>query len=119
VVDQIFAAHLQRERHNWHQTDPDDVPPGEALFAAIRRTDAWYIAHASRLTPAALVEPLDFVFTDGTPGRMTREEMLAHVVAHGGYHRGEAGRILTQLTGSSPRDTFTAFLHEEEPARRA
>ncbi len=70
------------------------------------------------MSPAQLEEPLEFRFTDGTPGRMTRAEMPAHVVAHAGYHRGEVGQILTVLTSSSPRDTFTGFLHEAEPARR-
>ena len=30
--------------------------------------------------------------------RMSREEMLAHVATHGGYHRGAVGRILSQLS---------------------
>jgi uncharacterized damage-inducible protein DinB len=68
--------------------------------------------------PAALAEVLAFTFTDGDAGRMTRGEMLAHVVLHGGYHRGEVGRILRQLAITPPWDTFAVFLHQTEPGRR-
>jgi hypothetical protein len=39
-------------------------------------------------------------------------------VTHAGYHRGEVGRIMWRLMGSSPPDTFTGFLHQDEPVRR-
>ena len=55
---------------------------------------------------------------------MTREEMLTHVVTHGGYHRGEVGRLMVQAASRSgqdmllPWDTFAVHLHKTEPARR-
>ncbi|WP_348524358.1 DinB family protein [Mesorhizobium sp. L2C089B000] len=33
---------------------------------------------------------------------MSRQEMLTHVVTHGGYHRGEIGRILMQIGIAPP-----------------
>jgi uncharacterized damage-inducible protein DinB len=59
-----------------------------------------------------------FNFTDGDKGYMTREEMLTHVALHGGYHRGEVGRILWQLSITPPWDTFAVYLHQADPARR-
>ena len=59
------------------------------------------------------------MFTDGQPGRMSREEMLAHVATHGSYHRGAVGRIMAQVAVPPPRDIFTVFLHQSEPRRRA
>jgi len=44
--------------------------------------------------------------------------LLAHVVTHSGYHRGEVGCILSQLSMKRPRDIFTGYLHKLEPARR-
>ena len=105
----------------WHEyvtTGTDNVPHLEELIQSIRDTDQWYIAYVESLSETDLTEVIEFSFTDGTPGRMSREEMLGHVIAHSGYHRGEVGRIMTQLTGSTPRDTFTGYLHEVEPARR-
>jgi uncharacterized damage-inducible protein DinB len=49
---------------------------------------------------------------------MSREEMLAHVITHGAYHRGEVGRILLQLSIQRPREVFTGYLHKTDAARR-
>lgn len=49
---------------------------------------------------------------------MSREEMLAHVITHGAYHRGAVGRIMAQLSIAPPRDVYTGFLHATEPHRR-
>ncbi|RDK03099.1 DinB family protein [Paraburkholderia lacunae] len=117
IVDKIFAAHLQQVRHGYATTGTDDVPSLEELAQSIRETDQWYIAYVESLTSLEFSDTVEFVFTDGSLGRMSREEIFGHVIAHGGYHRGEVGRILTQLTASSPRDTFTGYLHEVDPAR--
>lgn len=118
IVDRIFVANLQQVAHGYTATGTREAPPLEELARAVRQTDGWYIDHVARLGPEDLAQPIEFLFTDATPGRMTREEMLAHVVTHAGYHRGEVGRIMTRLTGASPPDTFTGYLHQAEPARR-
>ncbi len=118
IVDRIFVANLQRQPHGYRATETPDLPPTAALFDAIGETDRWFVDYVERLAEDDAGESIEFLFTDGSPGRMSREEMLGHVLAHGSYHRGEIGRILTHLTGSSPRDTFTGFLHEAEPERR-
>ncbi|MCH8617896.1 DinB family protein [Undibacterium sp. TS12] len=115
VVDDIFAANLQGQAHGILTTAPELTPPLEELFSAVRSIDRWYIDYVTDLDVAALREMMDFTFTDGKPGRMSREEMLGHVLGHGAYHRGEVGQLLTRLTGSSPRDTFTGYLHEIRP----
>ena len=50
---------------------------------------------------------------------MSREEMLAHVITHSGYHRGEAGRLLPQIESTAMRDVFAGYLHRADPQRRA
>ncbi len=118
AVDRIFVAHLQRQPHGLTSTEPADAPEPRALFAAIDALDQWLVDHAGRLRNDELAEEIAFDFTDGNAGRMSREEMLGHLVAHGGYHRGEIGQILTQQFGSSPPDTYTGYLHRHEPRRR-
>jgi hypothetical protein len=59
--------------------------------SAVRWTDRWYLEYVPRLSADELAEPIEFAFTDGAQGRMSREEMLAHVITHGGYHRGDVG----------------------------
>jgi uncharacterized damage-inducible protein DinB len=45
----------------------------------------------------------DFVFTNGTPARMQRGEIMLHVCLHGIYHRGNADIIL-QKNGIASND---------------
>jgi uncharacterized damage-inducible protein DinB len=67
--------------------------------------------------PENLSESIDFTFTDGALGRMSRQEMLAHLVLHGDYHRGAISQIMTQLHLPTPKP-FTGFLHISEPTAR-
>jgi len=119
VVDRIFAAHLCGQAHVYAATNTAETPRLEALRDEVAASDRWYVDHIGTLTPQALAEAVDFVFTDGQPGRMSREEMLAHVATHGSYHRGAVGRIMAQVAVPPPRDIFTVFLHQSEPRRRA
>ena len=66
------------------------------MRVAVAELDAWYVNYVATLPSARLGESLSFRFTDGQNGTMTREEMLAHVVTHGGHHRGAVGRIMAQ-----------------------
>ena len=118
VVDRIFAAHLTGQPHGYSATNTAETPALDALRDAVAESDRWYIAYVGELAPQALEQSIEFVFTDGANGRMTRAEMLAHVATHGSYHRGEVGRILTQVGVAPPRDLYTVFLHQSEPGRR-
>jgi uncharacterized damage-inducible protein DinB len=118
TVDRIFVGNLQQTPHGFTATNTAETPTLDALHASVRETDRWYVEYVARLTANELSEPIEFMFTDDTPARMTREEMLLHVSLHGGYHRGAVGRILAQLGIAPPRDLFTGFLHKTEPERR-
>lgn len=118
AVDRIFAANLERRPHGFAAAVLPERLPLPALQAAIEATDRWYIDYVHTLSPEALAETIHFTFTDGQPGCMSREEMLAHVLTHGSSHRGGVGRLLAQLSLPLPADTYTAFLHATEPARR-
>ena len=118
VVDRIFAAHLRGEPHGYKATNTPETPTLDALRAAALETDRWFVEQTGTLAPAQLAETVAFTFTDGQRGRMSREEMLAHVITHGSYHRGEVGQMLRRLSVAPPRDLFTAHLHRAEPQRR-
>lgn len=118
VVDRIFAGHLSGQAHGYTGTNTAETPSFDALRSAVAESDRWYLAYVGGLPAEQLSQTLDFSFTDGAKGRMSREEMLAHVVTHGGYHRGAVGRIMAQLSVPPPRDIFTVFLHQSEPQRR-
>lgn len=118
VVDQIFAAHLSGAVQSLNATNTTETPTVEALRDGVAMLDAWYVDYTADLSPEQLAENIAFTFTDGEKGRMTREEMLTHVSLHAAYHRGAAGRIMVQAGTPPPRDLYTRFLHQSEPARR-
>lgn len=118
VVAEIFAAHLTGGIHPYQSDNTTETPDLTALRAALATSDGWYLDYVRQVTPMQLAEKIAFSFTDGDQGYMSREEMLAHIVLHGGYHRGEVGRILTRLAIETPWDTFAVFLHRTDPGRR-
>ena len=118
VVDQIFAGKLPSMSHGHSATNTQDTPSFEKLQEAVRATDRWYADYVRSVSAETLSESLEFGFTDGQNGRMSREEMLVHVVTHGSYHRGAVGRVMAQLSIAPPRDTFTVYVHKTEPERR-
>lgn len=118
VVDRIFRAHLAGEAHGYAGTNTTETPTLDELREAAAATDRWYVDYTAGVPAERLGEAIGFTFTDGLRGRMTREEMLAHVITHGSYHRGGVGRILAQAGAQPPRDIYTVFLHRAEPQRR-
>ena len=118
VVDRIFRAHLLGEKHGYAATNTTATPELGALKFAVAETDLWFEDYVAGISNASLAESVVFQFTDGDTGRMTREEMLTHVITHGAYHRGNVGQVLKGIEITPPRDLFTKFLHLREPARR-
>jgi uncharacterized damage-inducible protein DinB len=119
VVDRIFRAHLGGDVRPFDATNTKETPSLALLRDAVADTDAWYVSYVAGLSEDALAEVLGFTFTDGDAGRMSREEMLLHVTAHGAYHRGNVGQMLKAIPVQPPRDLYTKFLHQSEPRRRS
>ncbi|MBM2711422.1 DinB family protein [Mesorhizobium caraganae] len=118
VVSRIFAAHLSGTHHGYASDNTEDTPSLDELSADVAAMDRWYLDYLEAVSPKLLSQPVPFIFTDGDKAMMSRLEMLTHVVTHGGYHRGEIGRILVQIGVTPPWDTFAVHLHQTEPARR-
>jgi uncharacterized damage-inducible protein DinB len=118
VVDRIFAAHLRREAHAYTSANLIEMPTLDDLSADIRESDREYVDYVAALDRERLAERIDFAFTDGAPGRMSREEMLMHVITHGVGHRGQVSAVMLLNSVPPAKDGFTAFLHEAEASRR-
>src|SRR5688500_18535867 len=118
VVDGSVKGHRLGVAHGDTATNTQDTPALQALAAAVREVDAWYIAYVANLSGGALHEQIRFSFTDGDAGLMTREEILLHVITHGVYHRGQAGQVMRSAAVAPPRDLYTRYLHASEPERR-
>jgi uncharacterized damage-inducible protein DinB len=65
-----------------------------------------------------MAERIDFGFTDGAPGCMSREEMLMHVITHGVGHRGQVSAVMLLNSVTPAADGFTTYLHTAEAWRR-
>jgi len=118
VVDCIFAAHLRREAHPYPSANLSELPTLEVLAADLRRSDQEYIGYVSGLDAAQLAESIDFAFTDSAPGRMSREEILMHVVTHGAGHRGQVSAVMLLRSVPPAKDGFATYLHETEASAR-
>jgi len=112
IVDRIFRAHLTGQPHGYAGVVGAQRPDIDRLAAEMAETDAWYVAYAKAVTPAEFAETVEFVFTDGDPGRMTRGQMLAHVITHGALHRGAIGKMLEGLGAPGPSDMVTTFARQ-------
>ena len=118
VVDRIFAAHLRRQPHAYTSANLSEMPTLEGLAADIRKSDREYLDYLSTLDRGQLSERVDFAFTDGAPGRMSREEMLMHVITHGIGHRGQVSAVMLLNAAPPAKDGFTTYLHEAEASAR-
>lgn len=118
VVDRIFAAHLKREKHAYAAANPAEMPTLEDLSENLRASDRAYIDYVGTLDPGQLAEQIDFAFTDGARGRMSREEMLLHVITHGVGHRGQVSAVMLLNAAKPAHDGFTTYLHQAEAGTR-
>jgi len=118
IVDQIFAAQMRRKAHTYASANLSEMPTLEDLSADIRRSDREYVDYVSTLDRDQLAERIDFAFTDGASGRMSREEMLMHVITHGIGHRGQVSAVMLLNSIPPAKDGFTTYLHEVEASTR-
>jgi uncharacterized damage-inducible protein DinB len=118
VVDRIFAAHLQGKDHAYTSANLSELPTLETLSADIRATDREYVDYVAALERDSLAERIDFTFTDGAPGCMSREEMLMHVITHGVGHRGQVSAVMLLNSVTPAHDGFTTYLHQAEALTR-
>jgi len=118
IVDRIFAAHLRRTPHAYPSANANELPTLVQLSDEIRRSDREYVEYVAALDRDQLEERIDFTFTDGAPGRMSREEMLMHVITHGIGHRGQVSALMLLNALPPAKDGFTTYLHESEPDSR-
>lgn len=118
VVDRIFAAHLRRRDHTYTSANLSEMPTLKDLSADIRTSDREYVDYVSMLDGEQLAERLDFTFTDGAPGCMSREEMLMHLITHGVGHRGQVSAVMLLNAVAPANDGFTTYLHKAEGLTR-
>ncbi len=112
IVDEIFRAHLEGSDHGFSRRTEDTAPALDALRDNARALNAWWVEFAEAQTPEDLERPVRFKFVSGTDGRMTRGEIILHVVQHATYHRGYVDDMMYQIPFEPPTTDLSAFLCE-------
>jgi uncharacterized damage-inducible protein DinB len=121
VIDRIFQAHLQGKSHAYTARNTQDHPPLDELRRAQDEIDAWYVSWADGVSDAELDEVVPFTFVGGGDGRMTRMEILLHLVNHTTYHRGWVADLFYQVPARPPTTDLTVYLrdaHAGDPDHR-
>ncbi|OKB66316.1 damage-inducible protein DinB [Serratia marcescens] len=112
VVDDIFRHHLQGRKHGYLARNTEQTPALDSLRCAVEAMDRWYIELVDSWLPGDLAQVVHFAFVDGGEGRMTRQEIVLHVVNHATYHRGFVGDMLYQVPFPSPANDLPVFLRD-------
>lgn len=116
IVEELFKSRLIGVEPPHSSTNTPSLPSLAELQHRIESSDDWYHSYASQLhNPEELVT---FQFVDGQHGSMSRTEILFHIINHGTYHRGAIGHSLDLSSIAHPADTYTVFIHANEPGRR-
>lgn len=114
IVEDLFRARLSGVAEPHPATNSQAVPPYAVLRERLLASGQWYAAQAEDPADGEIT----FRFTDGQAGRMSRQEMLFHVLNHGTYHRGNIAHALDLAGVPHPADTYTVYLHAVQPERR-
>ena len=116
VVDQLFKTRIAGEPEPFEGIISPQLPSLAELRDTAAKTDAWYVDYVRDASQADLDEVLTFTFTDGDPGRMSRAEMLGHVLTHGNSHRGAIGPKLGEMKIKGTADMLTSYLSARRSA---
>jgi uncharacterized damage-inducible protein DinB len=112
VIDRIFQAHLEGRPHGYTARNTPESPPLGELWRAQQEIDAWYLSWSERISDADLDEVVPFTFVGGGEGRMTRFEILLHLVTHTTYHRGYVADMFYQVPARPPTTDLTVYLRD-------
>ena len=113
AMDYVWQCHLLGKPHGLTTRNPEFCPAMEDLAAGQRNMDEWYVGYAGSVTERELAETVEFEFIGGGSGRLSRNDILLHVVNHTTYHRGQAAGILYYLGVLPPTTDLPVFLRQQ------
>jgi uncharacterized damage-inducible protein DinB len=112
VIDRIWQAHLEGREHGFTARNTKDHPPLAELWRMQQEVDRWYLEFFAKSSPEDLEHEIDFMLIGGNKGRMSRADMLLHVVNHTTYHRGFVADLFYQVPAKPPATDLPVFLRE-------
>jgi uncharacterized damage-inducible protein DinB len=110
TIAHIYAADLIWYTR-WQGQSPSSLLSYDTFpdVASIRTVwvdlEGWVRAFVNEGGEAGVSRVFDYKLMSGAPGSTPFAEMLAHVVNHGSYHRGQLTTLLRQLGAPPPKST--------------
>lgn len=110
----------------WNGVSPTAFPPGEEIPDQATLRERWSAvegnvrAYLERCGQGELDRVIEYRLMSGTAGASPLWQMVAHVVNHATYHRGQVTTMLRQLGAPTPgsTDMITYFREHGTTARR-
>jgi uncharacterized damage-inducible protein DinB len=112
IIDRVWRAHLEGKPHGFMARNTETAPPLGELYVAQSTLDEWYVAYASNLSMTMLDEVIQFQFIGGGDGKMSRADILLHVVNHKTYHRGYVAQMMYDHSVHPPTMDLPVFLRD-------
>ncbi len=119
IVEELFRSRLENKKALHTQTNTEVLPAFDELQQRIEHSHAWWIEFVENIQSDQIAEIIHFQFIDKKTGSLSIEEILFHIINHGTYHRGNIAHALHHAQVTHPADTYTVFIHQHEPERRA
>jgi uncharacterized damage-inducible protein DinB len=112
AMDQVWRANLEGLPHGLTTRNPADCPPMEVISADQAAFNQWLATYVEALGQSEMDDQVSFTFIGGGEGRMTRGEILLHMVNHSTYHRGHVADMLYHAGYQPPTTDLPVFLRE-------
>jgi uncharacterized damage-inducible protein DinB len=112
VVDDIFVQHLNGRRHAYTFRNVEGRLSVTEIWDRQQLTDAWLGRFLEDSTEAQLNEVVSFEYVGGGAGKMTRAQILLHLINHGTYHRGLVSDMMYQIPAMPQTNDLTVFVRD-------
>ena len=116
VIDLIWQAHLEGRAHGFTARNTPGHPPLDELWRSQQKLDRWYIEWSDAASASALDEEVGFTLIGGNRGRMSRGDIVLHIVNHTTYHRGFVADLFCQVPARPPTTDLPVYLGEISPS---
>ncbi|MFK8018754.1 MAG: DinB family protein [Pseudomonadales bacterium] len=114
----VWKCHLEGRPHGYTRRAPNKTNSSIVELSVQQNQNyEWYVRYACALDLNLYAEKVDFEFIGGGSGRMSREEIILHVINHCSYHRGHIEGVFYQLSVEPPTTDLTAYLNDIYDAR--
>ncbi|MCY1354795.1 DinB family protein [compost metagenome] len=111
IVDKIFIARLKGEPPVQTSVVTNETQNIVMLEKDFTATNEWLLTYVKNLPEVEFQDEISFQFFDGDKGRMTKEQILTHLITHGLLHKGDIGSILPREIMLGWKSNYTSFLH--------